>query len=119
MIVLLLSTYIRQNLGDSRYIPQVLLNYKRQSTVGWNIWNVLLDFEGGILSVSQIVIDAMVCNDWSPIVGNPAKFGLGFSSMAFDVVFMIQHYVVYNDEQNIPTPDGFDESRAQLLEEED
>lgn len=98
-----------------RYIPQVLLNYKRQSTVGWNIWNVLLDFEGGILSVAQIVIDAVVCSDWSPIVGNPAKFALGCSSMAFDVIFMVQHYVLYDDQQDDSALDGLGNSGAELL----
>ena len=33
--------------------------------------------------------------DWSAIAGNPVKFGLGFSSMVFDTVFLIQHYVLY------------------------
>lgn len=40
---------------------QVVLNYQRQSTVGWNIWNVLLDFEGGLLSLVQLLLDASVC----------------------------------------------------------
>ena len=37
---------------------QVLLNWRRQSTIGWNIWNVLLDFMGGSLSVAQLMIDS-------------------------------------------------------------
>jgi hypothetical protein len=36
-----------------KYIPQVVLNQRRQSTVGWSIWNVLLDFTGGTLSLVQ------------------------------------------------------------------
>jgi cystinosin len=75
-----------------RYIPQVILNYRRKSTIGWSIWNILLDFTGGVLSVLQLVLDL---KDFSGITGNPAKFGLGFVSIIFDVVFMVQHYCLY------------------------
>ena len=34
-----------------KYLPQVYLNWKRQSTVGWSLTNVLLDFTGGMLSL--------------------------------------------------------------------
>lgn len=34
-----------------KYIPQLLWNLKRKSTVGWSIFNVLMDLTGGIFSV--------------------------------------------------------------------
>lgn len=34
------------------------MNYKRQSTVGWSIGNILLDFTGGVFSILQMVINA-------------------------------------------------------------
>ena len=69
----------------TKYIPQVVLNYKRQSTEGWSIWNILLDFMGGVLSTLQLVLDCWNIDDWEGIVGDPAKFGLGFVSIIFDV----------------------------------
>ncbi len=27
--------------------------------------------------------------------GNPVKFGLGFASMVFDIIFAVQHYILY------------------------
>jgi hypothetical protein len=36
-----------------------------------------------------------VKSDWSGIVGNPVKFLLGFVSMFFDVIFCVQHYLLY------------------------
>jgi len=78
-----------------KYIPQAVLNFRRKSTIGWSIHNVLLDFIGGILSVAQELLDAGRANDWSGITGNLAKFLLGFVSMVFDVLFMTQHYVLY------------------------
>ncbi|XP_064479402.1 cystinosin-like [Ornithodoros turicata] len=78
-----------------KYIPQAYLNYQRQSTEGWSIGNVILDFLGGILSIMQMIIIAYNYNDWTSIFGNFTKFGLGVVSVVFDVLFMMQHYVLY------------------------
>ena len=48
---------------------QVWLNYKRQSTDGWNMHNVLLDFGGGLLSLVQLLMDGAVTRDWSAVTG--------------------------------------------------
>lgn len=78
-----------------KYLPQIYLNYARRSTIGWNIWNVLLDFSGGFLSVSQQLIDCGTTGRWNGIAGNPVKFGLGSFSMLYDIIFMVQHYCLY------------------------
>jgi len=78
-----------------KYVPQVWTNYQRQSTVGWSIYQVLTDSLGGFLSIAQLVIDSSLQSDWSGITGNPVKFGLAQISIFFDVVFMVQHYILY------------------------
>ena len=78
-----------------KYMPQVWTNYKRKSTVGWSIGQILLDVAGGILSIAQLVIDSSLQGDWSGILGNPVKFGLGNVSIFFDIIFMVQHYILY------------------------
>ena len=35
---------------------QAVMNFRRKSTVGWSIGNVLLDFTGGILSMLQMFL---------------------------------------------------------------
>ncbi len=35
---------------------KAFMNFKRKSTVGWSIGNVLLDFIGGALSILQMVL---------------------------------------------------------------
>jgi cystinosin len=35
-------------------------------------------------------------NDWSSIFGSPTKLGLGLLSIFFDLIFMTQHYILYN-----------------------
>jgi cystinosin len=78
-----------------KYIPQVWTNYKRKSTVGWSIGQILCDMIGGMLSIVQLLIDSSLEGDWSGVTGNPVKFGLGNVSIFFDVIFMLQHYWLY------------------------
>ncbi|KAI4629689.1 uncharacterized protein J4E87_002875 [Alternaria ethzedia] len=78
-----------------KYIPQAWVNYKRKSTLGWSIYPMLLDFAGGWLSLAQLCIDSALENDWSGVTGNPVKFGLGNITIVFDIIFMLQHYVLY------------------------
>ncbi|KAG8718127.1 hypothetical protein FRC08_005900 [Ceratobasidium sp. 394] len=79
----------------AKYIPQARSNFKRRSTDGWSIGNVLLDFTGGLLSLLQLLIDSFALNDWSAITGNPVKFGLSMFSLGFGMLFILQHYVWY------------------------
>jgi cystinosin len=84
-----------------KYIPQVIMNHVTRSTKGWSIGNVLLDVVGGVLSIGQSVLDSVVRDDWSVLFGNPIRFGIGFYSILFDIIFMLQHYLwfPYDDEQ--------------------
>jgi cystinosin len=65
--------------------------------VGWSIVPILLDLAGGILSVLQLVIDSALQSDWSGITGNPVKLGLGNVSIFFDLIFIVQHYILYRE----------------------
>jgi len=81
----------------AKFVPQAWLNYSRKSTIGWSVENIIFDFSGGILSLIQLFLDASVSNDWSSITGNPAKLGLSILSIAFDLLFLAQHYILYPD----------------------
>jgi cystinosin len=99
-----------------KYIPQVYVNFKRKSTVGWSIYPMLLDFAGGITSLAQLFIDASLQNDWSGIVGNPVKFGLGNITIAFDIIFIYQHYFLYrNPEKGLEEEEEWEAERQRLL----
>ena len=60
---------------------------------------------GGALSTLQLVLDCADQHDWSGISGDVVKFGLGVTSMVFDVLFLVQHYVLYR-----PVPAGTTEA---------
>ena len=78
-----------------KYVPQVVANFRRRSTLGWSVWQVLLDFTGGSLSLLQLVVDSALQADWSGITANPLKLGLANISLLFDVIFIVQHYVLF------------------------
>jgi cystinosin len=88
-------TTVKLLLTVFKYSPQAWLNYRRKSTIGWAIDGMTLDFIGGVLSLVQLVIDSASQADWSGITGNPVKFGLANISLFFDVIFLVQHFVLY------------------------
>ncbi|XP_062869068.1 cystinosin [Trichomycterus rosablanca] len=88
-------SYIKLGITLVKYIPQAYMNYKRQSTEGWSIGNVLLDFTGGSFSLLQMILQSYNNDEWKLIFGDPTKFGLGLFSIFFDIIFMIQHYCLY------------------------
>ncbi|XP_037025416.1 cystinosin homolog [Bradysia coprophila] len=88
-------SYVKLSITIMKYIPQAVLNYRRKSTVGWSIENILLDFTGGMLSMLQMLLNGYNYDDWVSIFGDPTKFGLGLFSVCFDILFMVQHYGLY------------------------
>ncbi|KAI2659454.1 Cystinosin [Labeo rohita] len=92
-------SYIKLGVTLVKYIPQAYMNYRRKSTEGWSIGNVLLDFTGGSFSLLQMFLQAYNNNKWKIIFGDPTKFGLGVLSIFFDVVFITQHYCLYRNRE--------------------
>ncbi len=91
---------IKVGVTIGKYVPQALLNKSRQSTVGWNVLNVILDLTGGVLSFIQLVGDCACLGDWSGLFGNPTKLFLSMITIFFDLVFLMQHYFLYADKDS-------------------
>ncbi|XP_071799808.1 cystinosin-like isoform X2 [Asterias amurensis] len=109
-------SYIKLVVSIIKYVPQAWMNYKRKSTYGWSIGNVLLDFTGGSFSLVQMFLLAYNNNDWSSIFGDPTKFGLGFFSILFDVLFIVQHYILYRG--NTPYSEESEDDKDKGTEKE-
>lgn len=75
------------------------LNYRRQSTVGWNVWNFSLDLVGGVLCTSQVLLDGST-RGWRGVAADPIKLSLGGVSIVYDLVFVVQHFVLYTDRKD-------------------
>jgi len=99
---LYLLSFFKLGITVLKYCPQVHLNYIHQSTVGVDIHQWLLDFAGGCLSVSALILESGLSDDWSAISGDIVKVLLGLISMSFDVVFFVQHFYLYKDSQFDP-----------------
>ena len=63
------------------------------------------------------MIDSSLQNDWSGITGNPVKLGLANVSIVFDVIFMVQHYILYRARK--VEEDGMDSETRGLIASHD
>ena len=96
-----------------KYCPQVYLNWRRKSTVGWSIANILLDFTGGMGSILQQVFEFAdlcgkngSCDFFNPggssDAFNVVKFMLGVIAVFFDLIFITQHFILYRHNRHDP-----------------
>ncbi|KAL9610690.1 MAG: hypothetical protein Q9167_004605, partial [Letrouitia subvulpina] len=111
--------YVKLVVTVVKYIPQAWKNHRKKSTVGWSINQILMDLLGGVLSVAQLLIDSSLQNDWSGVTGNPVKLGLGNVSVLFDVIFMLQHYVLYREASKVKEEQHDGERQFLLSRDED
>jgi len=100
MVFLYMLAIIKLLFSVTSYVPQLMYNSKRKSTVGWNVWQVFLDFSGGFLSLLQLILDSVDLRDFSGIEGNWAKFLLGVFTLIFDTAFLLQHFVFYRQDES-------------------
>jgi cystinosin len=79
------------------YLPQLLLNFTRKSTDGWNLWNVIFDCTGGLMSLLQLVLDSVDLSDLhNGLLGNIPKLILSFITLIFDVSFAPRVSIGFN-----------------------
>ncbi|WVQ67791.1 uncharacterized protein L199_005996 [Kwoniella botswanensis] len=93
---LYLVSSIKLIISTVKYIPQVVLNWKLRSVEGFAIGQIICDLIGSILSFAQLVISSiLVSHDPQGIIANPAKLGLSFLSLTFDLIFIVQKYWLF------------------------
>jgi len=88
----LMMGYAKAAITFVKYLPQVYLNWRRQSVDGFSIENVALDFTGGSLSFLQSALKAIALDQPFFDAGafNLVKFILSICSIFFDSIFFIQ-----------------------------
>lgn len=80
-----------------KHMPQVWVNFKRKSTIGFSITMILLDIVGGTFSFAQQGLRCIIEGNLTPLTGNMSKFTLAVESILFDFFFCYQHYVLYRN----------------------
>ncbi|ESR60430.1 hypothetical protein CICLE_v10016221mg [Citrus x clementina] len=78
-----------------RGVQKAIMNFRRKSTDGFSIGNILLDFLGGCTNYSQMIVQSIDQNSWVNFYGNIGKTLLSLVSVVFDLLFICQHYVLY------------------------
>ncbi|KAJ8432561.1 hypothetical protein Cgig2_009325 [Carnegiea gigantea] len=68
------------------FIYEAVMNFRRKSTDGFSIGNILLDLLG---------------ESWVNFYGNIGKTLLSLVSIFFDILFIIQHYVLYPGKKSL------------------
>ncbi|KAF2352188.1 PQ-loop repeat [Trinorchestia longiramus] len=100
--VLYLMSYVKLFISMIKYAPQLFTNFKAKSTAGWSIFQVMLDFTGGVMSIIQMFLIADNYDDINSVLSDPTKLGLGLLSIFFNILFFIQHFVLYRNNDNNP-----------------
>lgn len=102
-----------------KYIPQAVMNFRRKSTIGFSIGNILLDLLGGVASYGQMAVQSIDQNSWVNFYGNIGKTLLSLVSIFFDLLFILQHYVLYPAKKTATSPDSDTVSEEALLKSSD
>ena len=91
----LMMGYAKAAITFVKYLPQVYLNWKRQSTDGFSIENVILDFTGGALSLIQSALLTIALGEafFGDGAFNLVKFILSICSIFFDAIFFFQFWL--------------------------
>lgn len=87
-----------------KYTPQAAMNFGRKSTQGFSIGYVLFDFTGGLTSLAQMAVQSLDQHTSVNFYGNIGKTLLSLVSVSFDMLFMLQHFVLYPVKKATPQP---------------
>eukprot|EP00850_Spirogloea_muscicola_P017453 SM000150S01712 [mRNA] locus=s150:183852:187090:- [translate_table: standard] len=97
-------SYLQLTMTAIKYMPQIgsamlqaYMNYRRRSTVGWSISNILLDLTGAVAALLQMLVFAIDQRSFENFSGNVGKLGLSLETLGFDLLFVVQHYMLYPD----------------------
>ncbi|KAD3641100.1 hypothetical protein E3N88_30324 [Mikania micrantha] len=85
----------RVDIIQLNFMVQAIMNFKRKSTIGFSIGNILLDLLGGITNYGQMAVQSIDQHSWVNFYGNIGKTLLSLVSIFFDLLFIVQHYLLY------------------------
>ncbi|XP_034707873.1 cystinosin homolog [Vitis riparia] len=110
---------IQVALASIKYIPQAFMNFRRKSTDGFSIGNILFDLSGGVANYAQMTVQSIDQGSWVNFYGNIGKLLISLVSAFFDLVFISQHYLLYPGKKVGKCPKLDDESREPLIKSVD
>jgi cystinosin len=102
-----------------KYTPQVHLNWKRQSTVGYSKLSVVFDAVGGSFSMLQMVFDGLATDNFSEMRGNVIKLVVGGICFSYDVVLFMQILLYRGQKPTEAYVDEYGKERRRSLPDPD
>ena len=99
-------SYVKLFSTLTKYVPQILLNRKRRSTSGFNIWTVVFDCLGGVFSFLQVTVDSISLRSFEPIRIHNVKLLVGMATVIKNIILMMQHYIWYKSPQTFDDGDN-------------
>lgn len=102
-----------------KYVPQAFMNFRRKSTDGFSIGNILLDLCGGVANYAQMTVQSIDQDSWVNFYGNIGKLLLSLVSVFFDLIFICQHYLLYPGKKAGKCPKLGEESTEPLIKSSD
>lgn len=90
--------YLKLGIVFVKCLPQIYWNWRRKSTVGWSIANVMLDLIGSFFSFLQMFLE--LANNPNLEI-NAVKLILAVFGVVLDVIFLVQHFCLYRHKQPI------------------
>nr|XP_016492151.1 PREDICTED: cystinosin homolog [Nicotiana tabacum] len=88
-----------------KYIPHAVMNFRRKSTIGFSIGNILLDLFGGLTNYGQMAVQSTDQHSLVNFYGNIGKTLLSLVSIFLDILFIVQHYVLYPSRKEVASLD--------------
>ncbi|KAL0351081.1 UNVERIFIED_CONTAM: Cystinosin [Sesamum radiatum] len=99
-----------------KYMPQAVFNFQRKSTSGFSMGYVSFDFLGSTTSFCQMMVQSIDQRSWVNFYGNIGKTLLSLVSIFFDILFMVQHFVLYPSKKTTDvSPSDDAESKEPML----
>ncbi|KAL2240595.1 UNVERIFIED_CONTAM: Cystinosin [Sesamum indicum] len=103
-----------------KYMPQAVFNFQRKSTSGFSMGYVSFDFLGSTTSFCQMMVQSIDQRSWVNLYGNIGKTLLSLVSIFFDILFMVQHFVLYTSKKKTnvsPSDDALTSSKLKMKRE--
>ncbi|KAL5581283.1 hypothetical protein UlMin_013725 [Ulmus minor] len=88
-------------------------------TDGFSIGNILLDFSGGVASYAQMAVQSIDQDSWVNFYGNIGKPLLSLICIFFDIIFMVQHFLLYSGRRALIPSKTSKESEQPLVKSTD
>ncbi|KAF3444519.1 hypothetical protein FNV43_RR14211 [Rhamnella rubrinervis] len=96
-------------------IPQAFMNFMRKSTDGFSIGMIFCDFTGGVANFAQMAVQSIDQDSWVNFYGNIGKTMISLISIAFDLLFMCQRFLLYPANRALISPKTIEESKEPLI----